>query len=228
MSNKKSEPRLANARIQNSLLSRWEKPALRWLVRQIPPWIGPDHLTLLGLFSTLGAGLFYAAGDGQSGWLHLASFCIAVNWLGDSLDGTLARFRCCQRPRYGFYVDHMIDTFGMLFLVGGLILSPLLSWSVGLVLLVVYFMLAINSYLAAHTLGVFQLSFARFSPTELRLLLIGGNSVAAFKPLVTLFGLKMLLFDVGALVAITAMLLVLVVSAFHNTIQLYRLERPKP
>jgi phosphatidylglycerophosphate synthase len=150
---------------------------------------------------------------------------LLANWFGDSLDGTLARVRNRQRPRYGFYVDHIIDTFGALFLFGGLALSGYMSVTVALLTLAVYLMLAINSYLAAYTIGTFSISFGKFSPTELRLLLVAGNITLFSHPRPKIFGHKFLLFDIGGAVAIGLMLLVLLVATAQNTARLYRSER---
>jgi phosphatidylglycerophosphate synthase len=148
-----------------------------------------------------------------------------VNWFGDSLDGTLARYRNKQRPRYGFYVDHIIDAFGILFVLCGLALSGYMSWPVALATLVVYFMLSIDVYLATYTIGTFKLSFYKFSPTELRILLAIGNLRAMYRPTAHMFGERYLFFDIGAIVAIALMAVVLIVSVTRNTITLYRAER---
>src|SRR5208283_3534844 len=162
-------------RVQESWVAGAEKKALVWLAIRTPPWIGPDHLTLLGLAAQIGSGLCY----GLARWNRYAvlgvTFFLCLNWLGDSLDGTLARVRNRLRPRYGFYVDHIVDAFGTFFLLGGLGLSGYMSHGVAAGLLIVYFMLSIEVYLATYTLGTFHLSFWKFSPTELRILLMIGN-----------------------------------------------------
>src|SRR5262245_10070367 len=157
-------------RQQQSILAPFEKRALTWLAYRMPSWINSDHLTVLGFVGMAGAGLsFYLARMYQPALIAVI-VCIAINWFGDSLDGTLARVRHRQRPRYGFYVDHMIDTFGALLLLGGLGLSSYMTGTVAFTLVVVYFMLSIELYLATHTTGVFRLSFGVWGPTELRLL----------------------------------------------------------
>jgi phosphatidylglycerophosphate synthase len=151
--------------------------------------------------------------------------CLALNWLGDSLDGTLARVRRCQRPRYGFYVDHIVDSFGGLALMGGLALSGYMHPWIAIGLLVAFLMLSIQSYLATHALGEFRISFWRFGPTELRILLAIGNVALLWKPVVNLFGEKYELFDVGGSIGLVGMTLMLVVFTTQNTIRLYREER---
>jgi archaetidylinositol phosphate synthase len=148
-----------------------------------------------------------------------------VNWFGDSLDGTLARVRNRQRPRYGFYVDHITDAFGTTFLLGGLALSSYMSPAIGVGLLIVYLLLSIQSYLAVHALGTFQLSFWKFSPTELRLLLIAGNVALYVRgPLARLGGREFLLFDIGGAIGIAGMAVMLVIASIRNTAALYRKE----
>jgi archaetidylinositol phosphate synthase len=151
--------------------------------------------------------------------------CLALNWLGDSLDGTLARVRQCQRPRYGFYVDHIVDSFGALALMGGLALSGYMHPWIAIGLLLAFLMLSIQSYLATHALGEFRISFWRFGPTELRILLAVGNLALFWKPVVNLFGGKYRLFDVGGAIGLAGMTLMLVVFTVQNTMRLYREER---
>ena len=153
------------------------------------------------------------------------NLCLAVNWFGDSLDGTLARFRNQQRPRYGFYVDHMVDSFGALFVLGGLACSGLMSERVALALLIAFLLLSIDSYLAAYTRGRFQLSFWIFSPTELRILLAIGNVYAYMKPSIHFGGEERSFFDVGGTIGAGAMVIVLLCSVARNTQALYAEER---
>ena len=150
--------------------------------------------------------------------------CLALNWLGDSLDGTLARVRNCQRPRYGFYVDHVVDAFGALFLLGGLALSGHMSPLVAIGLLIAYLLLAIEVYLASYTLGDFKISYFKMGPTELRILLSVGNIALLYKSVVHLFGRAYRLFDVGGTMGISGMMLVLLISVIHNVGKLYRRE----
>jgi phosphatidylglycerophosphate synthase len=215
-------------RKQESYLAPAERSCLRWLAERMPACVGPDHLTLLGFAALLLAGASYAAARSWPPALLLVNVWLAVNWFGDSLDGTLARVRNRQRPRYGFYVDHMVDSFGAFFLIAGLALSGFMSAGVAAALLVSFLLLSINSYLATYTLGTFRLSFWRFSPTEIRILLALGNAVALVKPTVRVFDLfdaPVRFFDVGGIVAVAVMAVVLVVSVAENTLALYRAEK---
>ena len=212
-------------RIQTSILSKPEKATLVWLAHRTPAPINSDHLTALGLIAMLGVGLSYwLSASLPAVGLILATLFLALNWLGDSLDGTLARVRNKLRPRYGFYVDHVVDMLGALFVLGGLALSGWMSAGVATALLVLFFMLSINTYLATYTMGEFRLSFGPFSPTELRVLLALGNLFLYWKPTAIVFGHHMFLFDVGGIVGATGMAVLLIASIMRNTAQLYREE----
>jgi phosphatidylglycerophosphate synthase len=212
------------ARAQESLLAAYEKRALVSMARRMPAWVTSDHLTLIGFLAMLAAGLSYWAAHYDRRALLLAAACLALNWFGDSLDGTLARVRNRLRPRYGFYVDHITDAFGTLFLLCGMALSGYMSHGVAAALLVVYLLLSIEVYLATYTIGTFHLSFWKFSPTELRLLLMIGNVALFFRPVVDLLGNRYLLFDVGGVIGITGMSVMLLTAAIRHTRALYRAE----
>jgi phosphatidylglycerophosphate synthase len=212
-------------RKQEGLMAPIERTVLHWMVARLPRWINSDHLSVLGLAAMVLAGVCYALSRQDSRMLHLVNLCIFLNWFGDSLDGTLARYRNRQRPRYGFYVDHIIDTFGTVFLIGGLALSGFMSERVAAVLLVAYFMLAINSYLAAYSLGLFRLSYWKMSPTEIRLLLCVGNIFLIYHPYTKIAGRVYLLYDVGGIVSAVGMVLMMIVSSVKNTHELYQAER---
>ena len=212
-------------RVQESWVAVAEKRCLLWLAAHTPEAIGPDHLTALGLVAQIGAGACYALASRNRFWLLGVIASLALNWLGDSLDGTLARFRQQLRPRYGFYADHMVDSFGAVALMGGLALSGYMHPRIAIGLLIAFLMLSIQSYLATHALGEFRLSFWRFGPTELRILLAIGNLALLWKPIVHLFGGQYRLFDVGGTIGLAGMSLMVVVFTAQNTRRLYREER---
>ena len=212
-------------REQVSFLAPLEKKALIWLARRMPAWVSPDHLTVLGLAAMLGAGLSYWYASTSRAGLILAIGFLALNWFGDSLDGTLARVRDKQRPKYGFYVDHIVDALGTFFLLAGLGFSGYMSERIASGLLIVYFMLSIEVYLATYTLGAFHLSFWKFSPTELRLLLMIGNLALIRWPMGRLFGYSYPLFDIGGVVGFIGMSLMLIAAITRHTAALYRAER---
>lgn len=213
------------ARSQTSILAPLERTCLNWLAARMPAWVTPDGLTLLGFGAMLLAGVCYALARWWPPFLLVVNLLLALNWFGDSLDGTLARFRDKQRPRYGFYVDHIADAFGTLFIACGLAFSGYISWIVALAGLVAYSFLSINVYLATYTIGTFKLSFYKFSPTELRILLAIGNTVALFHPTTRVLSATYLFYDVAAIIATVLMAAITITSVARNTATLYRAER---
>jgi archaetidylinositol phosphate synthase len=212
-------------RKQESLLAASEKKALVWMAERLPRWINSDHLTILGAIGMLLTGVAYAMARWNRYAVLLATLALFLNWFGDSLDGTLARVRNHLRPRYGFYVDHVIDSFGAAALFGGLAVSGLMSVGIAAGLLIAFLLLSVETYLATYTLGSFKLSHFKWSPTELRILLAIGNIVVLYRPWVIRGGYR--LFDVGGAVGILGMLLILLLSFVRNTRTLYR-EEPLP
>jgi archaetidylinositol phosphate synthase len=210
-------------RVQQSLLSKIEKSALMWMAERAPERINSDHLTLLGFAAQIMAGVGYALSGGNRLWLLAVIGFLALNWLGDSLDGTLARFRQQQRPRYGFYVDHMVDAFGCLALMGGLALSGYMHPYIAIGLLIAFLVLSIQSYLAAYTLGEFRLSFWGFGPTELRVLLAIGNLALFRWP--TVLKQHHRLFDIGGAIGLIGMTAMIIFFTARNTGRLYQEER---
>ena len=210
-------------RLQESVLANQEKRLLIWMAEQAPGWINPDHLTVLGFAAQIATGASYALARTSRLWLLAAIAFLALNWLGDSLDGTLARVRQRQRPRYGFYVDHMLDSIGVTALMGGLALSGYMSPVIAIGLLVLFLLLSIQSYLATHTLGEFRLSFWNFGPTELRLLLAIGNLALLRWSFVLRMHLR--LFDIGGVVGIVGMTAMLLFFTSRNIARLYNEER---
>ncbi len=211
-------------RVMNGMSAAAERRLLVWLAGRIPAWIGADHLTALGFLAMVGAGASYwlAAWDKRA--LAGVVVCLAVNWFGDSLDGTVARVRGQERPRYGFYVDHTLDMFGSFFLLGGLALSGFMTPLVAFGLLVAYLMLTTEVYLATYCLASFRLSFFAIGPTELRIILAIGTLVLFVRPDVDVFGTRHRLFDVGAVVAIGGIAIALLAATVAHTIQLFRAE----
>jgi len=207
-------------RVHTAVTAGLEKRLLIWTARRMPAAITPDHLTALGLGSQVCAGIAYALAALDHRALWLVNIFLLLNWFGDSLDGTLARVRNQQRPRYGFYVDHICDTAGALTLMAGLGFSGYLHWPAAAGMLLCFYALSIESYLATYTLGRFHLSHGLFGPTELRILLAAGNAVAFVQPYVNLPGHAFLLFDVGGVIAIIGMSAMFVATAIRHTIAL--------
>jgi phosphatidylglycerophosphate synthase len=160
-------------RIQQNLLAAQERRLLNWICPRLPGWVTPDKLTILGLIGAAIIFAGYAASGLDRDWLWLAVAGYVVQWFGDSLDGSLARFRSIERPRYGYFVDHSADVIGVLFILGGLGLSPYIRLDVALVALAGYYMLAAHAFISARVAGELKLSYVSAGPTELRLILIG-------------------------------------------------------
>ena len=211
-------------RVNRSLTAPIEERALLWMARRAPSWVSSDQLTLLGLGAQIAAGVCYALARFDRRTLLLAILCLALNWLGDSLDGTLARARHRERPRYGFYVDHMVDILGAVALMCGLGCSGLLHWPIAMAMLIAFLVLSAESYLATYTLSCFQLSQGIFGPTEIRILLAAGNLAALRSPYSNVFGHRMLLFDLGGALAAVVMSAMALVIAAQHTAELYRQE----
>ena len=210
-------------RVHGSLLAAAEKRALVWMAERMPAWVNSDHLTVIGFAAQIATGVCYALAARDRRMLMAAIVCLAANWFGDSLDGTLARVRQRQRPRYGFYVDHMIDSIGAVTMMGGLALSGYMHSVIAIGLLIAFLLLSIQSYLATYTLGEFHLSLWHFGPTELRGLLAVGN-LAMFRWAWVIQG-RYRLFDIGGSIGLAVMIVMLVVVSLKNMVRLYREER---
>ena len=212
------------ARIQESFVTKSEKKALRWLAERPPEQVNSDHLTVLGALGMFFAGLSYAWSRYSHYGLLLSCVFLFINWLGDSLDGTLARHRNRQRPRYGFYVDHVIDCFGVTALLGGMALSGYMQPVIAISLLVAYLLLSSEIFLATYSLGRFEMSYFHFGPTELRILLCFGNLYVFFFPSTHPLGSALSLFDLAALTGAVGMISIAIGSFIRHTRTLYHTE----
>ena len=211
-------------RVATNPLAAVERQCLLWLASRLPRRVNSDHLTLLALVAMALTGLSYFAARYTRLGLLLAVVGLVINWFGDSLDGTVARLRQHERPRYGFYVDHVVDCVGVALLVAGLGLSGYMSPLVAASFLVAYFMLSIEVYLATYCLAVFRLSFWGVGPTELRILLAIGTVALLSDPRVEILGRTYRLFDVGGVVAIGCIAFTLAATVTRNVQILYRAE----
>jgi archaetidylinositol phosphate synthase len=204
------------------LLVRPEGRVLEWIARRLPAWVMPDHLTALGVAAAIGIAVAYALSGGDPAWLWVASGLLVVHWLGDSLDGTLARVRRTERPKYGYYLDHLVDAIATALIGIGLGLSPYMLLVTGLVIVIAYLVLSINTYLETNTLGVFSLGYGRLGPTEARVGLIVINTLLALGVAPVVSGLGVL--DAVVLGAAAVMVLALAVRASRNLRELARRE----
>lgn len=197
----------SHIRINDILLGPLERPALRWLAAHQPRWVTPDILTGVGVIGAALTFTGYVLSNYDKNWLWLASIGFLINWYGDSLDGTLARFRKIERPIYGFFVDHTVDAITEVMIIFGLGLSPYLRFDLAALLLTGYLLMSILVYVRTAVTGVFQLSYIGLGPTELRLIAVIVNTVVYFwgNPLFKLFVVSLTIFDL--VVAVIAILL---------------------
>lgn len=207
------------------LLAVPERLLLTSIARNVPRSVTPDHMTALGVLAALGTGFSYALSGMSPTWLWLASAMIALNWLGDSLDGTLARVRNRERPRYGYYLDHIVDAFSTAAVGVGIGLSPYVDTELALLLVVAYLVLSINIYLESAVFGVFRLAYGRLGPTEVRVILILANSaLAVFSPAGGMSGPILLITNSTAGLIAAAMLGLLAMRFVRNLNRLARME----
>ena len=211
-------------RSNTGLLAEVETRALIRLAGRMPAVINSDHLTGLALFAMMMVGASYALSSRLPMALGGIVFWLCVNWFGDSLDGTVARQRNLQRPRYGFYIDHIFDSFGALFVLAGLALSGRMTPLVAAAVLIAYFLLSIEIYLATYCVGRFEMSHWGLGPTELRIVLAIGTLTLFLKPVVTIAGARLPLFDVGGIVAAAGMMLTAIVAMVRHVRMLYAAE----
>jgi archaetidylinositol phosphate synthase len=223
----KSKPE--HQREARHILAGFERNVLPRMAAALPSWVKPDHLTALGLLASTGIAVSYLLTNRSEAWLWVASALLVVNWFGDSLDGTLARVRRAERPRYGYYLDHLTDAYSTMAIGLGLGMSPYMLLAVGLAIVIAYLMLSINVYLETEVFREFTFSYGAIGPTEARLALILLNTAAAFGAALpfTLLGRGATLFDVGGIIAAGVMLALLFGRAGSNLRRLARLEPPR-
>lgn len=161
------------------LLAIPAKRLLRWIAGKLPRWILPDDMTALGVLAAFAVCAAYQLSNDGQGWLWVASALLVLQWVGDSLDGTLARVRGIERPTYGYYLDHLVDATATAAIGIGLGLSPYMLLSVGTLIVVAYLILSINVYLESFAFGRFSIGYGKVGPTEIRLVLIALNTVLA-------------------------------------------------
>ena len=222
-----NEKTMSEDRWQTSLLAGVEKKALMWMAAKVPGWVGPDALTIIGLFGLMVTGTAYYFTPIRWWFLLIASVGLVINWVGDSLDGTLARVRNQQRPKYGYYLDHLVDAFGFACMVFGLAYSRMVSQPFVWLVMTLFFIASINTNLATNTVNIFKISYQRISTTEARVLLIIMNTILIFVKKVTVMGFRFYWLD--AILGLIALFLFIVTirSAYLNLRKLDKEERAK-
>ena len=220
-----SRPIAMHARICTSATAAAEKRLLVWIAARLPLWVTSDALSALGLLAMAAAGASFAALRWTPWAAAAVVVSLAANWFGDSLDGTVARVRRQERPRFGYYVDHVVDLAGAAMLMAGLAVSGLMHPAIAAAVLAAYLLVSAESYLTTHAAGVFRMSFLGFGPTELRIVLAIGALKAAGSPWIEPFdGTALRLFDVGGLVASAGLTTAFAAAAVRNTRALHRAE----
>jgi phosphatidylglycerophosphate synthase len=217
----------SHKRVNDILLGPLERPALRWLAAHMPSWVNPDILTVIGIIGAIIIFTGYVLSNVAPAFLWLATFGYLVNWFGDSLDGTVARYRKIERPKYGFFVDHTVDAFGQLLIFGGLGLSPYVSFDVASLALIGYLLVSIYVYVNTYVTGVFKISYGKFGPTEIRLIAILANLLFFFLGVQVIsfeFG-EVSIYDILVLGIAIVLILIFVVSTTRRALELARLGK---
>ena len=173
-------------RVNDILLGPLERPTLRWLAAHMPAWVTPDICTLIGVLGALGVALSYVLSMSDSIFLWFASLGFIINWFGDSLDGTLARYRRIERPRFGFFVDHTTDAFSATVIFLGLGVTPYVSFNVACLALIAYLLLCVLVFVRTSVVGEFKISYSMLGPTEIRAVAILLNIAMYFGGIQTL------------------------------------------
>jgi len=228
MTNQEDKIFKPHIRINDTILGGLERQALQWLVKKMPRWMMPDMLTGIGLFATVVIFFGYWLSNFYPGFLWLASFGFFLNWFGDSLDGTLARYRKIERPRFGFYIDHMVDAIGQILIIFGLGISPYITLNVALLAVIGYLLLSIHVYIHTYVMGVFRISYYKMGPTEVRGILVLFNTAIFFFgiPEVNLFSISLTLYDILMMIATGIEFVLFVVLSIQGAIQLLKSDHP--
>ena len=216
-----------HSRVNRILLGPLERPALKWLAEHMPRWMTPDILTGIGFLGAVLIAVSYYLTNYNPAFLWLASFGFLVNWFGDSLDGTLARFRHIERPRYGFFLDHTLDSASETIIFIGLGLSPYVNLNLAFLALIGYLLLSIFVFISTYVSGEFKISYGSFGPTEIRAIAILANTLIFFmgNPVVGIFGRVIPLYDLLLGFITVALYTIFIVSTILRARQLNEMEK---
>jgi archaetidylinositol phosphate synthase len=216
----------SHKRVNDILLGPLERPALRWLAAHMPAWVNPDILTGVGILGSVVIFFSYWLTNVNPNFLWLASLGLVINWFGDSLDGTLARYRKIERPKYGFFVDHTVDSMSTLLVVFGLGLSPYVKFEIACLALISYLLMSVLVYIRTYVEGVFKISYGRFGPTEVRLVIIMANMVIYFvgNPVVRLWFGAVSIYDLIAGIVAALLAVIFVLSTIKQARELAKLN----
>ena len=204
----------AHTRVNDILLGPLERPTLRWLAAHMPVWVTPDLCTVVGTLGALLTLISYGLSNFNPNYLWLASLGFLINWFGDSLDGTLARYRHIERPRYGYYIDHTIDVICQVMIFLGLGLTPYISFNVACLALISYLLLSVLVYIRTYVVGEFKISYGKLGPTESRVIAVLLNILMYFLGIQSIMIARITISIYDLFVAMVALLLV---GFFLNT-----------
>lgn len=220
----------SHQRINDILLGPLERPALQWLAAHAPAWMTPDHLTAIGTFGALLIFVSYWLSNQNPAFLWVATLGLLINWYGDSLDGTLARYRKIERPAYGFFVDHTVDAFNEMLVVLGLGLSPYIRFDVAALALIGYMLMSVYVYVRTYVRGVFQISYGKFGPTEVRVILAILNALMFFEvaPQFSLAAVTVSIYDLMVLAIAVILVALFVGNTLREARRLAEMEPPPP
>jgi archaetidylinositol phosphate synthase len=213
-------------RLNDTLLGPVERAALQWLAARMPARVTPDHLTAVGFLAAAMIFASYLLTNISPAFLWLASFFFLLNWFGDSLDGTLARYRKIERPKYGYFIDHSIDAINEVFIFLGAGMSPYLHFEIAVLALVGYLLLSVHVFLATYVLGEFRLSYSNLGPTEVRVIAILVNTVLFFagNPTLHVADMGLTVFDVAGVILAVLFFGFFVTSSLHSAATLAKME----
>jgi phosphatidylglycerophosphate synthase len=212
-------------RVNDILLGPLERPTLQWFCEHMPEWMTPDKLTIIGILGSVIIFVGYVLSNEHPAFLWLASFGFVINWFGDSLDGSLARHRKIERPKYGFFVDHTVDAFSQLLIFAGLGLSPYISFNVAILALVGYMMISVYIYVDTYVTGLFKISYGKFGPTEIRAVAILLNVIFFIwaNPTIELWFGTVAIYDIVAAAIATILFFIFIFSITKRAAELRRM-----
>lgn len=215
---KKTKDIRKHKRILDTFTGPFERPLLQWLAARQPAWVTPDMLTALSIFGAVVIFIGFILTNYSKNYLWLVTLGFIINWYGDSLDGTLARFRHIERPIYGFYIDHAADAFVEVLIFLGLGLSPYVRFDLASLALIGYFLLSVLVYIRTCVKGEFTISYGKLGPTEARLIAVSGNTLVYFfgEAAFPLFSVSLTIYDWIAIGVIILELTISIVTAFRQ------------
>jgi len=185
------------SRVYQTLTFKSEKKILDYLASRVFKFVSPDQLSFLALLGALLVAFSYQFTGKSLNYLHLANIGIAIHWFGDSLDGRVAKLRKMNRPLYGHYIDHIMDSFAIVIIFIGISLSPIATTIYWLLALTLALLTFNHIYLKTSVTRVFNLSLNKIGGTEIRILFILFNLLLIFSknPTFLVFNKSMFLAD---------------------------------